>query len=265
MLSVIGISYGPQWLSEEAILAIKEADTIIGYQGFIDKINYLFKSDARTVNSFHDIRENENFLIAGVRYAVEAVDKDQKTIVISNGDAGIFGMAGAVYRDLLLINRIVMLKKTSVYPGIYDFQLAASRLGGPLSNGFAVLALCIAEIDEASVNRKILGCAVGDFVTVVYMLRHNAESNPELHPEITNPRELSNLRIMKMISTFQEYRKNDAPCVIVTGLGGDKEQLLKVSLGVLASHVDDIIDDSILLIGNSDILEFDNFLVAPTW
>ena len=265
MLSVVGISYGNQWLCEEAINAIKSADTIIAHQPYIDDVKNLLKKGVNAFDVLTDIREGENFLMARVRHAIQAVDNNQRTVILSNGDANIYGMSGAVFRELARVNRMDIFRETKVVPGISALQLAASRLGGPLSNGFSTLALCIAEMSKKSVEDKIKGCAIGDFVCVVYMLRHNAELCPALHPEIKDPRALSNERIIKMIQVFKENRHNNTPCVIASELGCKDETLIHVILEDLDQYIDDITANSILLIGSNKTMRLDNMLVEPTW
>jgi len=265
MLSVIGISYGDQWLTKEAIKAIAEAETVIGYQGFIDEVSHITKDDVVAFDVLDDIREGENFLIARVRRAVDAVNEGRKTVILSNGDVNIFGMSGAVHRELNRIERQDLVKQTKVITGISAFQIAAAHLGGPLSNGFATLALCIAEVPHAAVERKIAGAAQGDFVTVVYMLRHNAENFPDLHPEITNPKEISSQRQLKMINKFAEYREPHTPCVIATNIGRDDQSMHHSPLSDLPNHLDKMTANSILFVGASDTIVFDNILVSPTW
>lgn len=256
MLSVVSISYGRQWLTSEAIACIKEADTVIGYQGFIDEVRDLLKPNVNSYDILDDIRQDENFLIARVRHAVAEVDNNKQTIILSNGDTNIFGMSGAVYRELIRLKRNDLISKIKVVPGISALQIAAARIGGPLSNGFATLALCIAEVSENSVFKKVTGCALGDFVTVIYMLRHNAEMFPKLHPEITKPRELSNKRLLEMIKIFRSHRHDDTPCVVGSNLGRANEKMYHYSLGNLEHHLDNITATSILFIGSTDTINF---------
>lgn len=265
MLVLIGISYGRQWLTVEAMAELRKADTVIAYHEYVDSVRDLLPQDAESFDAMDDVRADENFLMARVRHAIKAIDNGKRVVILSNGDVNIYGMSGAVIRELDRLGRPDIASQTVVCPGISAFQIAASRLGGPLSNGFATFGLCIADVPAEVVHQRIQASAQGDFVTVVYMLRHNAEMLPELYPQVENPRQISHTRLNRVVDSFLACRAEGTPCVISTNLGRHDEVLHHVTLAKLKHKFELIEANSILLISGSDTLVFGEKLVSPLW
>lgn len=260
VLSVIGISYSRHYMTTEAVEAIQNADIVIGHEEFLAQIRDLVAAGARAFDVLDDIAPGESFLAARVRHAVSWCDTGHRVCIVSSGDSGVFGMSGAVFRELAHTGRHDLLNSVQVVPGISAYQILASRLGGPLTNGFATFALCMDTVPIEMRRKRIKALAAADMVVVVFMLRHGAETWPELYPDIQNPRAHSEALIREMLEVFAEVRPRDAACFIATDMEGAEESVTKATLSDLILDSAGIQRNSILLISNAEISE-----MCPNW
>lgn len=167
MKSIIVVGIGPGSI-EDMTAAVKNtlmtADVIVGYKFYFQFINSYIPTHAECIDTGMK-KERER-----AEKAFEIAEQDKRVVVISSGDAGIYGMASLIYEMKYERNSDVDI---TVYPGISAFQKAASLLGAPISHDFCVISLSDLMTPWALIERRIKAAAEADFVTAVYNPRSN--------------------------------------------------------------------------------------------
>lgn len=158
---LIAVGIGPGGLTHltpAAEQALKDCDLIVGYSTYCDLIAPLVK--------------NKKILSNGMRQEIDrcnaAIDEAGKGLtvsVISSGDAGIYGMAGLLFE--LLDKRGIELP-LEVIPGVTAANAAASILGAPLMNDFAVVSLSDLMTPADIIRKRLKNLAEADMVCVLY-------------------------------------------------------------------------------------------------
>jgi precorrin-3B C17-methyltransferase len=159
---VIGLGPGDSsLLAPMAQTALERAGAVVGYKTYLNLIDPELLA-GKTIVSTGMTREMDR-AAAAVDLAVSGLD----TVVVSGGDAGVYGMAGLVLemagkRDPDLAAGI------EVTPGIPALAAAAALLGAPLMHDFACVSLSDLLTDWSVIERRVLAAAGADFVLVLY-------------------------------------------------------------------------------------------------
>ena len=122
---VAGIGPGSREDITPAVMeAVKEADAVVGYKYYFQFVEPYLKPGCECIDTGMK-KERER-----AEQAFELAEQGKTVVVISSGDAGIYGMAPLIYEmkkerhsDIEII----------ALPGISAFQKAASLLGAPIS------------------------------------------------------------------------------------------------------------------------------------
>lgn len=157
MISVVGIGPGSlDLLTERARARISSADVIIGNVRYIELIKEIIPASADVVIGRMGTE---------VERAKKAVELGQykDVVVVSGGDAGIYGMAGLAIEVAVDSNT-----KLEIVPGITSASASAALLGAPISNDFAVVSLSDLLVPWSEIERKLEGLAKMDISVVVY-------------------------------------------------------------------------------------------------
>ena len=163
-------------------------------------------------------------------------------VVISSGDAGLYGMAPLIYE--------MKLERTSdleiiTLPGISAFQKAASLLGAPIGHDMCIISLSDLMTPWEVIERRIKAAAVGDFVTVVY--------NPKSHGRYW--------QLYRLQELFLKYRSEDTPVGYVRQAGREEQE---VKVTTLADFDPEDVDMfTVILIGNSQSYIVDGKFITP--
>lgn len=268
VISVVGISYHNDLLTNSALKALGGADVVIGHKSFIGQVRPFLKTDASAYDILDEVSGDADFRDLRIQHAIRHAKDGKSVVLISSGDPGIWGMAAYLFPALSAqgFDRDGSIR-VDVLPGITAAQVAASRLGAPLMNGFAFNALCDDITDPNVIDRRMNACAEGDMVTVVYKLRYNAEEHPEHYPIEKFPRfhppvQRSRERFETMCGFFLKTRAPETPVVIARNLGDEDESLKTIALSELKAHFAEVNLTSILLIGNSETRVEGGWLVS---
>ena len=237
MKSIIVVGIGPGSI-EDMTAAVREtlrtADIVIGYKYYFQFISCYISSHTKCIDTGMK-KERER-----AEKAFEIAEQGHQVVVISSGDAGIYGMASLIYEmkyqrgsDIDII----------VHPGISAFQKAASLLGAPISHDFCVLSLSDLMTPWALIERRIKAAAEADFVTAVYNPRSN-----ERYWQLDRLREIF----------LNEGRSPDSPVGYVRQAGRDGETVKITTLAALDTKDIDML--TVIIIGNSQTkaLQCDN-------
>ncbi|MGM0379475.1 MAG: precorrin-3B C(17)-methyltransferase [Bacillota bacterium] len=229
-LYVVGIGPGDsKHMTIKAKNVLESVDTIIGYKTYIQ----LIKNDysKKELISFPMRSEVER-----CEFAIKKA-KEKKVALISSGDAGVYGMAGA----LLEISQDANIE---VIPGMTAIQAAASSLGAPIMHDFAAISLSDLLTDWEVIIKRLKMAAKGDFVTCLY-----------------NPR--SKKRVKQIVKAREIFIKESSKDKVVGIVKNAKRENEEVYITDLENMLDYNIDMSTLvIIGNKDTLVKNNKMIT---
>jgi precorrin-3B C17-methyltransferase len=174
--------------------------------------------------------------------AFELAEQDKTVVVISSGDAGIYGMTPLIYemrRERGSDIEIVSL------PGISAFQKAASLLGAPIGHDMCIISMSDLMTPWEVIERRIVAAAMGDFVTAVY--------NPKSHGRYW--------QLYRLQEIFLQHRSAETPVGYVRQAGRDDEVVKLTTLG--AFDPEDVDMFTVIIIGNSQSYIADGRLITP--
>ena len=143
---IAGIGPGSKEDITPAVLeAVKGADVVVGYKYYFQFIESFVKSECECIDTGMK-KERER-----AEMAFALAEQDKTVVVISSGDAGIYGMAPLIYemqRERGSDMEIVAL------PGISAFQKAASLLGAPIGHDMCIIPSRMGGIGNSTVCRR---------------------------------------------------------------------------------------------------------------
>ena len=238
-ISVVGI--GPGSLDDMTYRArrtIEEATTVVGYKRYIELIRELV--DGKKVLDTGMTQE-----IDRCRAALKAASEGETVVVISSGDAGIYGMAGLVLELLVKMDEAEKPEFGGVIPGVSAMSAAAGLLGAPLMHDFVVISLSDLLTPWEIIQERAELAAQGDFVTALY-----------------NPRSNKRVGQIKAVQEiFLRHRAPETPVGIVTGASRANEATLISTLGDFTKE--DINMFSLVIIGNSKTRQVGDWMITP--
>jgi precorrin-3B C17-methyltransferase len=164
-------------------------------------------------------------------------------VVISSGDAGIYGMTPLIYE--MQRHHAATDIEVSSLPGISAFQKAASLLGAPIGHDLCIISLSDLMTPWEVIERRIKAAATGDFVTAVY--------NPKSHGRYW--------QLYRLQELFLQERSAETPVGYVRQAGRDDEEIKITTLGDF--DPEDVDMFTVVLIGNSQSYIADGHFITP--
>ena len=234
---VAGIGPGSSQDITPAVLeAVGEADVIVGYKYYFQFIMSYVKEGCECIDTGMK-KERERAL-----QAFELAEQGKTVVVISSGDAGIYGMTPLIYE--MRRERGVDIAVESL-PGISAFQKAASLLGAPIGHDMCIISLSDLMTPWEVIERRIKAAAAGDFVTAVY--------NPKSHGRYW--------QLYRLQEIFLQMRSADTPVGYVRQAGRPEQEVKMTTLAFF--NPEDVDMFTVILIGNSQSYVFDGKMVTP--
>ena len=234
---VAGIGPGSKDDITPAVLeAVREADAIVGYKYYFQFIEPYVKAGCACIDTGmkkERERAEQAFLLA---------EQGQTVVVISSGDAGLYGMAPLVYEMAKAQGSNVEI---SVLPGISAFQKAASLLGAPIGHDVCIISLSDLMTPWQVIERRIKAAAAGDFVTAVY--------NPKSHGRYW--------QLYRLQELFLQEHSADTPVGYVRQAGREEQEVKTTTLGQF--DPEDVDMFTVILIGNSQSYLADGKMITP--
>ncbi|MBQ1461157.1 MAG: precorrin-3B C(17)-methyltransferase [Selenomonas sp.] len=238
-ITVVGIGPGNLLdMTPRARQAIEEAAVIAGYNTYIKLIEPLLGE--RKVIGTAMMQE-----IDRCRMAVSEAAEGRDTVVVSSGDAGVYGMAGLVLELVLQLPAEKRPEFGGVIAGVSAVNAAASVLGAPLMHDFAVISLSDLLTPWETIEKRIEMAAQGDFVTALY--------NPKSKKRVENIEQVRKIML--------KYRKAETPVGIVTAASRDGEGKIISTLTDFTKQ--EINMFSLVIIGNSMTYVKDGYMITP--
>ncbi|GAA0805763.1 precorrin-2 C(20)-methyltransferase [Spirilliplanes yamanashiensis] len=207
-VTVVGLGpAGREWLTPEAQAALAEADDLVGYGPYLDRV----APNPRQRRHASDNRvEAER-----AAFALDLALRGRRVAVVSAGDPGVFAMAAAV----LEVAEDPQWKDVSVrvLPGLTAAQAVASRVGAPLGHDFCVLSLSDRLKPWEVIERRLAAAAAADFVIAIY--------NPASRSRTA--------QLVRAREVLLEHRDPATPVVIGRDVGGSGESVRVTTLAEL--------------------------------
>jgi cobalt-precorrin 5A hydrolase/precorrin-3B C17-methyltransferase len=238
-LAIIGIGPGaPDLLTIRAAGGLGRADVIVGYQRYIALLGN--RVAGKEIHGSAIGQETDR-----ARLAIELARQGREVALISSGDAGIYGMAGLVFEHLESQGwRPGDAPQIEVMPGVTAAQAAASLLGAPLSNDFAVLSLSDLLTPRETIERRLEALAAADIVIAVY-----------------NPQSQRRQALFQhACQILLRHRPATTPVAVVQAAYRDGQAIHLGELSHLAEMPVDM--DSLVLVGNGQTRRFADRLVT---
>ena len=234
---VAGIGPGSQEDITPAVLdAVREADAIVGYKYYFQFIEPFVKEGCECIDTGMK-KERERAL-----QAFELAEQDKNVVVISSGDAGLYGMAPLIYEMKQERHSDIEIY---TLPGISAFQKAASLLGAPIGHDVCLISLSDLMTPWEVIERRIKAAAMGDFVTAIY--------NPKSHGRYW--------QLYRLQELFLKERSKETPVGYVRQAGREEQEIKVTTLG--AFDPEDVDMFTVILIGNSQSYVADGKMITP--
>ena len=234
---VAGIGPGSKEDATPAVLeAVKEADAVVGYKYYFQFIKAYVKDGCECIDTGmkkERERAEQAFLLA---------EQGKTVVVISSGDAGLYGMAPLIYEMKLEKSSDIEIQ---TLPGISAFQKAASLLGAPIGHDICLISLSDLMTPWEVIERRIKAAAVGDFVTAVY--------NPKSHGRYW--------QLYRLQELFMKYCSADTPVGYVRQAGREEQEIKVTTLEKF--DPEDVDMFTVILIGNSQSYIADGKFITP--
>lgn len=234
---VAGIGPGSKEDITPAVLdAVREAEAIVGYKYYFQFIEPYVKEGCECIDTGmkkERERAEQAFLLA---------EQGKTVVVISSGDAGLYGMAPLIYE---MKQQQLSDIEIQTLPGISAFQKAASLLGAPVGHDICLISLSDLMTPWEVIERRIKAAAVGDFVTAIY--------NPKSHGRYW--------QIYRLQELFLKYRSAETPVGFVRQAGREDQEIKVTTLEQFDPEEVDMF--TVILIGNSQSYIADGQIITP--
>lgn len=239
-LTLVGIGPGDRrHITPAAIDALDDSDVVIGYGQYLEQIRHII--DEKRVVEFPMGKEMERAL-EGLRLASEGL----RVAVVTGGDAGIYDMAAPVFklisemddadRDLVVIE---------VVPGITAANMAASLVGSPLSQDFALISLSDRYVPWDQIERRLEAVSGADMVIALY------EPSSRHRPG----------QLARAQEVLLRNRDGSTPVAVVREASRPDQTVSITTLDQMTEFEHD--RRTVIIVGNSTSAVTDNWLITP--
>ncbi len=239
-LAVVGIGPGAlEHMTAAAREAIASAQVVIGYSPYLELLGPLLGGKEVVAGKM-------TAEIARAQEAVERARRGARVVLVSSGDAGIYGMAGLALEVLRDAGwRRGEPPEVTVVPGVTAMSAAASLAGAPLGHDFCAISLSDLLTPWRVIERRLEAAAAADFVVALY----NPASTRRRRP------------LAEARGILLRHRPGTTPAAVVTDAfrtGArlaltDLERLLDEEIGMTTT----------VLVGSTRSYAFEGFLVTP--
>ena len=237
-ITVAGIGPGNEAdITGAVINALREADVVVGYKYYFQFVKPYLKEQAQCVDTGMK-KERDR-----ARQAFELAEEGKNVVVISSGDAGIYGMTPLIYE--MKRERGSDIEVSSI-PGISAFQKAASLLGAPIGHDLCLISLSDLMTPWEKIEKRIIAAAEADFVTAVY-----------------NPKSVGRYwQLYRLQELFLKHGRNpETPVGYVRQAGRDEQEVKVTTLSDF--NPEDVDMFTVIIIGNSQSYDWQGNIITP--
>ncbi len=223
-LVVVGLGPGPDgWLTPEASEALNDVTHVVGYGPYVARVPQ--REGLQRHASGNTVEVDR------ARFALDLARRGEKVAVVSGGDAGVFGMASAVFEAA--DDDEFADVPVRVIPGVSAVQAVAARAGAAIGADFAVVSLSDRLKPWAVIETRLRAIAKADLVLAVY--NPASRSRPD--------------QIVVARKILLEHRSAETVVVVGRDVGRAQESLEVTCLGDLDTDAIDM--KCLLIVGSS--------------
>ncbi|MFB7372638.1 precorrin-2 C(20)-methyltransferase [Streptomyces sp. NPDC056222] len=215
---------GAPWLTPESRGALVNADDLVGYTTYLDRVPAL-RPGQRRHGSDNKV-ESER-----AEFALDLARRGRRVAVVSGGDPGVFAMATAVL-EVASEERYADVP-VRVLPGVTAANAAAAAAGAPLGHDYATISLSDRLKPWDVIAARLRAATRADLVLALY----NPGSKSRTH-QVAAARDL-----------LLELRSPETPVVVARDVGGPEQSVRVLTLKTLDPSEVDM--RTLLLIGSS--------------
>ena len=236
MLTIVGFGPGNyEYMTIEAIEALKASDLIIGYTTYVELVRAYFPEK----KMMHTPMMKE---VERCRLALEE-SKDKAVALVCSGDSGIYGMASLIYE--LAEKEMIAPEKIKVVAGVTAAASGGAVLGAPLSHDFLTVSLSDLLTPMELIQKRIECGAMADLVMCIY-----------------NPSSKKRGEYLRMACDIVlRYQAPDTVCGYVQNIGREGEKVTVTTLKELKEAKVDMF--TTVFIGNSQTKNIEGKMVTP--
>lgn len=232
---MVGIGPGARnEISQRALDALKNSETIIGYKLYIELVKDIIKTKQIIAT---DMRKE----IERVEMAIQEALTGKTVSIISSGDPGVYGMAGLVLEVIARQNRDLPVE---IISGIPAANAAAAVLGAPLMHDYAVISLSDLLTPWETIEKRVRCAAEADYVVVLY--------NPKSSQR--------DWQIEKTAHILLQHKLPSTPVGVVKDVSREDESILITTLDKMTSCAIDM--TTVIIVGNSTTFQFRDYMIT---
>ncbi len=225
-LRIVGLGpAGEDWRTPEATATLHAATAIVGYIPYVNAV----PASALGVRYPSDNKVE----LDRATHALQLAQAGERVAVVSGGDAGIFGMAAAVFEALEHGNPAWRELNIAVVPAMSALLAAAARVGAPLGHDFCVVSLSDYLKPWPIIAKRLEAACSADFVLVLY--------NPASKTRRS--------QIEAAIDLLRAHRTRDTVVILAQNIGRVGEQVTITTLAQVDSNSIDM--RTLVLVGST--------------
>ncbi len=236
ILHVVGIGPGSrEQMTLQALRILDEAEVVVGYRTYTALIEDLLVGKTVVSNGMRGEAER-------CRAAIDHALAGKRTVIVSSGDPGIYGMAGLVYT---MVDTQEQSLQVAVVPGVTASSAAASLLGAPLMHDHAVISLSDLMTDWHLIEKRLRLAAEADLVIALYNPRSHGRPN----------------HLTRALSIITETLMDNRPVGVVKNAYRAGEVVIWTTTDRIDPQTVDM--NSLVIVGNSRTAHLDTAMVTP--
>jgi len=232
---------GSEYLTTQALKALQDAQVVVSYTKYAKELKELIKDkELYTSGMTQEIQR--------CQVAIDYAKSGKDTCIISNGDVNVFGMATLIVELIDKQDLWDVIELESI-AGVTSFLAAASLVGAPVSQDFAIISLSDRLTDISLIQKRVDLALEGDFIIGIY----NPKSEKRTKPYIN------------LLQSLQNHPKRVA--IIASNVGRDKQQVTIADTKELVAQGlehPQVTMSTLIIIGNSTTrLTKNNLVLTP--
>ncbi len=190
---------GTSFITTQAMDAINDSEVIVSYAKYAKELDELIKDkEVYTSGMTHEIQRCQQ--------AIDSAKSGKTTAIISNGDVNVFGMATLIVELIDKQNLWDTIEIISI-PGVTSFLAAASKVGAPISQDFAIISLSDRLTDINMIDKRVKNALDADFIIGIY----NPKSKTRIKP------------YQNFLAALNDV--DEKIVIIASNIGRDKEEI----------------------------------------
>ena len=220
---------GSDYLTAEALRALEMCEAVVAYTKYAKELKEVIgEKELYTSGMTHEIERCQQ--------AIDLARSGKETCIISNGDVNVYGMATLIVE---LIDEQDLWDEVELesVAGVTSFLAAASRVGAPVSQDFAVISLSDRLTDIDLIDRRVALGLEADFVLGIY----NPKSKKRIQP------------YLNFLSCLEA--EDERIAIIASNVGRPKEKVtITTTTDLIAQGLEhsEVTMSTLIIVGNSN-------------